>query len=123
MSTTCDFGPASGLKASLGNDEEWKAWKTIKPVYHPSHSSWKSLRDSHIPNASAAGAILITDRAQPALPQNQSHSPRKGLVNNLPGTKRKTSVGTLRGRVHGTGVKSHTIRPSRKVQPFGSIQL
>jgi hypothetical protein len=49
--------------ARVGNDEEWKAWKAQMPAFHPSHSSWKSLRDSHIPNAPAAGDILISDRA------------------------------------------------------------
>jgi hypothetical protein len=42
-------------KASLGNAEEWKAWKAKVPAFHPSHSSWKSLRDSHITNASTGG--------------------------------------------------------------------
>lgn len=51
------------MKNSVGNAEEWKAWKTIKPVFHPSHSSWKSLRDSHIPNASTATIYLYEDRA------------------------------------------------------------
>jgi hypothetical protein len=68
----------------------------MKPVFHPSHSSWKSLRDSHIPNASTAGDILSSDRAWPAFIQNQSRFPRKGLVNSLPGTKRKSSAGALK---------------------------
>lgn len=80
---------------SVGNVEEWKAWKAIKPASHPSHSPWKSLRDSHIPNASTTGSILISDRACPAFTQNQSCFPRKGLVNSLPGTKRKASPGAL----------------------------
>src|ERR1700677_1167142 len=80
---------------SVGNDEEWKAWKTIKPVFHPFHSSWKSLRDSHIPNASTAGDILIPDRAWPAFTQNQSHFSRKGLVNHLSGLKRKQCPASL----------------------------
>jgi hypothetical protein len=31
-------------KASHGNDGVWKAWKAIKPAFHPSHTPWKSLR-------------------------------------------------------------------------------
>ena len=38
-----------------GNDEAWKAWKAIEPASHPFHSSWKSLRDYHIPTASTTG--------------------------------------------------------------------
>ena len=30
--------------------EVWKAWKAMKPAFHPSHTPWKSLRDSHIPS-------------------------------------------------------------------------
>jgi hypothetical protein len=50
-----------------------------KSVFHPSHRSWKSLWDSHIPNTPAAGDILISDRALPAFTQNQSHFLLKGL--------------------------------------------
>ena len=31
----------------------WKAWKAKNPAFHPSHTLWKSLRDYHIPTASA----------------------------------------------------------------------
>jgi hypothetical protein len=34
-------------KAGHGNDRVWKAWKAMKPASHPSHTPWKSLRDSH----------------------------------------------------------------------------
>jgi len=34
-------------KAGHGNDRVWKAWKAMKPASHPSHTLWKSLRDSH----------------------------------------------------------------------------
>ena len=48
--------PASpGRKAGHGNDRVWKAWKAMKPASHPSHTLWKSLRDSHIPTASTTG--------------------------------------------------------------------
>jgi AraC-like DNA-binding protein len=42
-------------KAGHGNDRVWKAWKAMKPASHPSHTLWKSLRDSHIPTASTTG--------------------------------------------------------------------
>jgi hypothetical protein len=29
---------------SHGNDGSWKAWKAIKPAFHPSNAPWKSLR-------------------------------------------------------------------------------
>ena len=38
----------------VGNDEEWKAWKAKMPAFHASLSTWKSLRDSQVPNASDA---------------------------------------------------------------------
>jgi hypothetical protein len=28
-----------------------EAWKAIEPASHPSHTLWKSLRDSHIDTA------------------------------------------------------------------------
>ena len=42
-------------KAGHGNDRVWKAWKAMKPASHPSHTLWKSLRDSHIATASTTG--------------------------------------------------------------------
>jgi len=44
-------------RAGHGNDRVWKAWKAITPASHPSHTLWKSLRDSHIPTASATGYL------------------------------------------------------------------
>jgi hypothetical protein len=38
-------------KTGRGNDRVWKAWKAIRPAFHPSHTLWKSLRDYHIPTA------------------------------------------------------------------------
>lgn len=43
----------------------------------------------------SVGDILISDRALPAFNQNLSHFSREGLVSSLPGTKRKSSLGTL----------------------------
>jgi hypothetical protein len=43
-----------------GNDKVWKAWKAKKPAFHPSHTFWKSLWDSHIPTTSTAGVYLKT---------------------------------------------------------------
>ena len=31
-------------KTSHGNGGVWKAWKAMKPAFHPSHTSWKCLR-------------------------------------------------------------------------------
>jgi hypothetical protein len=31
-------------KTSHGNAGVWKAWKAMKPAFHPSHTPWKSLR-------------------------------------------------------------------------------
>src|SRR5271163_3622585 len=42
-------------KAGHGNDRVWKAWKAMMPASHPSHTLWKSLRDSHTPTASTTG--------------------------------------------------------------------
>jgi hypothetical protein len=39
----------------------WKEWKAKEPAFHPSHSSSKSLRDSHIPTASATRSTFKTD--------------------------------------------------------------
>jgi hypothetical protein len=41
-------------EAGHGNDRVWKAWKAIKPAFHPSPTLWKSLQDSHITTASTA---------------------------------------------------------------------
>jgi hypothetical protein len=41
-----------------GNGRVWKAWKAMMPASHPSHTLWKSLRDSHIPTVSTTGSIF-----------------------------------------------------------------
>ena len=53
ISATSHSDPAP--KAGHGNDRVWKGWKAIKPAFHPSHTLWKSLQDSHITTASTAG--------------------------------------------------------------------
>src|SRR5271169_4009331 len=54
------LNPASpGRTAGHGNDRVWKAWKPMKPASHPSHTLWKSLRDSHIPTASTTRLCLL----------------------------------------------------------------
>lgn len=45
----------AGQKASHGNTGVWKAWKAMKAAFHPSHTSWKSLQDSHIPRLQRLG--------------------------------------------------------------------
>jgi hypothetical protein len=67
-------------KTGHGNDGVWKAWKAMKPASHPSHTLWKSLRDSHIPytpgwipeDAHMQGAYL------PPVPDFASHGPFGG---------------------------------------------
>src|SRR5277367_5899295 len=105
----------AGRKADHGNDRVWKAWKAMKPASHPSHTLWKSLRDSHIPTASTTGDIcllvppqlerccrkgLVTDVSGPqrnACPGtlNSNQSDRKGLVTDVPGPQRNACPGTL----------------------------
>jgi hypothetical protein len=83
-------------KTSHGNAGVWKAWKAKKPAFYPSHTPWKSLRDSHITTATTATIMYLkTGEAR-----NQSHSHLKGLVNHVPGLKRKGCPGTLE-RGHG----------------------
>src|SRR5271155_893657 len=76
-------------KAGHGNDRVWKAWKAMKPASHPSHTLWKSLRDSHIPTASTTG--YMSSRA----PFNSNHRHRKGLVTDVSGPQRNACPGTL----------------------------
>jgi hypothetical protein len=45
----------AALKAGHGNERVWEGWKGMKPASHPSHTLWKSLRDSQIPTASTTG--------------------------------------------------------------------
>ena len=54
------INPASpGRKAGHGNDRVWKAWKAMKPASHPSHTLWKSLRDSHIAAEQTRASIIL----------------------------------------------------------------
>ena len=34
----------AATEADGGNAGRWKAWKTIKAVFHPSHQPWKSIK-------------------------------------------------------------------------------
>jgi hypothetical protein len=83
------------LKASHGNAGVWKAWKAIKPAFHPSHTPWKSLRGFPHYHGYDDGYHESEDRQSPPKTRNQSHSYRKGLVNHVPGLKRKGCPGTL----------------------------
>src|ERR1017187_9690379 len=82
-------------KKSHGNARVWKAWKAKKPAFHPSHTPWKSLRG--FPHYHGYGYDYhgSEDRQSPPKTRNQSHSHRKGLVNHVPGLKRKGCPGTL----------------------------
>ena len=84
-------------EASAGNEEEWKAWKTIKPVFH-----------------------LSQDRAQPAFTQIQSHFPRKGLVNPVSGLKCKHCPAPLTS-FH-IGFK-HKLRALHTIMPLSRLDI
>jgi hypothetical protein len=60
----------------------------MKPASHPSHTLWKSLRDSHIPTASTTGYMF-------PMPVNSNHRHRKGLVTDVSGPQRNACPGTL----------------------------
>jgi len=68
-----DLHPINYRTCTAHNDrvwKAWKAWKAMKPASHPSHTLWKSLRDSHIPTASTTG--YMSSRApqlEPSPPQ------------------------------------------------------
>jgi hypothetical protein len=85
----CGLSRACLTKTGHGNDRVWKAWKAKKPAFHPSHTLWKSLRDSHIPTASAAGCMSCCS------PFNSNHRHRKGLVTDVSGPQRNACPGTL----------------------------
>ena len=66
-------------KTSHGNDGVWKAWKAIKPASHSSHTPWKSLRDSHIPTASAATDISLKTGYPSRKPSTRATFTARGL--------------------------------------------
>jgi len=67
----------------------------MKPAFHPSHTPWKSLRGFPHSHDYGDGCYIFQDRQSPPKTRNQSHSHRKGLVNHVPGLKRKGCPGTL----------------------------
>ena len=83
-------------KTSHGNAGVWKAWKAKKPAFHPSHTPWKSLRGFPHSHGYYDDYHVSEDRQSPPKTRNQSHSHRKGLVNHVPGLKRKGCPGTLK---------------------------
>src|SRR5258708_11662277 len=83
------------IEASHGNAGVWKAWKAKKPAFHPSHTPWKSLRGFPHYHGYGDDYHVSEDRQSPPKTRNQSHSRRKGLVNHVPGPKRKGCPGTL----------------------------
>src|SRR5258708_25637787 len=87
------------IEASHGNAGVWKAWKGKKPAFPPSNTHWKSLRGFPHYHGYGDDYHVSEDRQSPPKTRNQSHSRRKGLVNHVPGLKRKGCPGTLRLRV------------------------
>src|SRR5271168_1887997 len=83
------------MTSSHGNAGVWKAWKAMKPAFHPSHTPWKSLRGFPHYHGYGYDYHVSEDRQSPPKTRNQSHSHRKGLVNHVPGLKRKECPGTL----------------------------
>jgi hypothetical protein len=67
----------------------------MKPAFHPSHTPWKSLRGFPHYHGYDGDYHASEDRQSPPETRNQSHSHRKGLVNHVPGLKRKGCPGTL----------------------------
>jgi hypothetical protein len=52
------------LEASSGQDKPWKCRgvervESHEAAFHPSHTPWKSLRDSHIPTATATAIVYL----------------------------------------------------------------
>jgi hypothetical protein len=67
----------------------------MKPAFHPSHTPWKSLRGFPHYHGYGDDYHVSEDRQSQPKTRNQSHSHRKGLVNHVPGLKRKGCPGTL----------------------------
>jgi hypothetical protein len=67
----------------------------MMPAFHPSHTPWKSLRGFPHYHGYGDDYHVSEDRQSPTKTRNQSHSHRKGLVNHVPGLKRKGCPGTL----------------------------
>ena len=67
----------------------------MKPAFHPSPTPWKSLRGFPHYHGYGDDYHVSEDRQSPPKTRNQSHFRRKGLVNYVPGPKRKACPGTL----------------------------
>src|SRR5260370_40737394 len=69
--------PDTAPKAGHGNDRVWKAWKAIKPAFHPSHTLWKYLQDSHITTASTTVWVFRSNSKDPPQPQFKASTPEE----------------------------------------------
>jgi len=81
-------------------DKPWKcrgveSMESQKAGFHPSHTPWKSLRGFPHYRGFGDDYHVSEDRQSPPKTRNQSRSHRKGLVNHVPGLKRKGCPGTL----------------------------
>jgi len=87
-------------KRIFAKSKPWKcrgmeSMESQRQAFHPSHTPWKSLRGFPHYHGYDDGYHLYEDRQRPPNTRNQSHSRRKGLVNHVPGLKRKGCPGTL----------------------------
>jgi hypothetical protein len=86
---------ANWPKTSHGNDGVWKAWKAIKPGFPPFPHPLEIPAGFPHYHGYGDDYHISEDRQSPPKTRNQSHSHRKGLVNHVPGLKRKGCPGTL----------------------------
>ena len=91
----------------------------MKPAFHPSHTPWKSLRGFPHSHGYGDGCYIFQDRQTPPKTRNQSHSHRKGLVNHVPGLKRKGCTGTLTVDLNKNGNWNTVVSISGEKRPGG----
>jgi hypothetical protein len=82
------FGQKQAMEMPVcGKGGKPASWLSTLPT------PWKSLRG--FPHSHGYDYHLFEDRQSPPKTLNQSHFHRKGLVNHVPGLKRKGCPGTL----------------------------
>src|SRR5579863_8517089 len=66
-------------KTSHGNAGVWKAWKAIKPAFHPSPTPWKSLRGFPHYHGDGDDYHAFEDRQSPPKPAIRATLTARGL--------------------------------------------